>query len=223
MLVNVFYNYYIPLDEIRKHEIDYCFTQIVEDENIDTIFVLVQPEHLESMNLLIKEEYLYKINTIINDLRPTFKYVVYGALGENSQDDDINIFLNSDCFFGKDTDWNFIRNMSFNDRFSLSRYEVTSVNPIITSNTSNDGKIYPRQDSQDCWIFKGKPNQGMDIDFRFGTPGCDNRFSYELAVGGYNVTGPVSKIHVLHYHKSNIRTYSSNDYVHGNYKLVDIS
>ena len=220
MLVNVFYNYYIPLDEIRKHEIDYCFTQIVEDENIDTIFVLVQPEHLESMNLLIKEEYLYKINTIINDLRPTFKYVVYGALGENSQDDDINIFLNSDCFLGKDTDWNFIRNMSVNDRFSLSRFDIESINPLVMAT----GTGFPRIDSQDCWIFKGKPNEGMNIDFCFGMPGCDNRMSYEFGVGGYNVTGPISKIQVLHYHPSAIRSYDANrDRVDGHYRLVYFS
>jgi len=219
-MVNLFYNYYIPSDEVRKDEVDYCFIQNVIDPNIDNIFVLVTKEHFDEMFKLIDEEYQYKVNTIIDDRRPTFKYVVYGCLGENCSPNDINIFLNSDCFIGDETDWDFVRNMSSNDRFSLSRFDIQSINPLVMAT----GTGFPRVDSQDCWIFKGKPNEGMNIDFHFGMPGCDNRMSYEFGVDGYNVTGPISKIKVLHYHPSAIRSYDADrDRVNGHYRLVYFS
>ena len=104
----------------------------------------------------------------------------------------------------------------------MCRYELLCIHPVCVD---VNNKEFPRQDSQDCWIFKGHPSEGMDCDFRFGVPGCDNRIAYEFGKIGYDVIGPVSKIKVLHYHFTNIRTYNVHsdrvcDQHSGRYRVV---
>ncbi len=220
MKVNVFYNYYTQLDDERQAEIDFCFKKLMINDNIDKIHVLVSYDDEETLIGLI-DGYEYKIEIIVDDARPTFKYVVYDVLGKETGEDDINILLNSDCFFSRNTDWDLIKSMSYMERFCMSRFDVKEDDGKMVINHTTG---FPRVDSQDCWIFKGYPNDGMAIDFCFGMPGCDNRMSYEMGVNGFSVSGPVSKIHVLHYHDTNLRTYDADrDRINGHYRLIPLT
>ena len=223
MKVNVFYNYYTQEDEARQKEIDFCFNRLVSNPNIDKIYVQLSGHDFDHGTEDIAENmHDPKIKYIISGERPTFKYVVYDVLGVQTEEDDINILLNSDCFFSKNTDWDLIKSMSHMERFCLSRFDIKK--DVFGEMVINKKTGFPRVDSQDCWIFKGYPNDGMDIDFCFGMPGCDNRMSYEMGINGFSVSGPVSKIHVLHYHDTNLRTYDADrDRINGQYRLIPLT
>ncbi len=219
MEVNVFYNYYTQTDETRQKEIDFCLNRLITNPNIDNLHVQLSGDDFDNLNVDGKDN--PKINYIISSARPTFHYVVYDVLGKRTEEDDINILLNSDCFFSKNTDWDLIKSMSHMERFCLSRFDVKEEDGQMVINHTTG---FPRVDSQDCWIFKGYPNDGMAIDFCFGMPGCDNRMSYEMGAYDFHVSGPVSKIHVLHYHDTNLRTYDADrDRINGNYRLIPLS
>ena len=219
MKINLFYNYYTTGLEDRDEELDYCFNELLINENIDKLFVHVAEDELETM-MDVVGEYTAKVVLIVSNDRPTFKGSMYDVLNDNSGPDDINISINSDCYFGDDTDWSFVKNIKDNEVLILSRYNIKSIEPF---ELYNDGRC-PRKDSQDCWVYKGVLKEGLDCDFKYGIPGCDNRIVHEFIANGFTVSGPVSKVKIFHYHISNHRTYNASvDKVKAPYRMVPLS
>jgi hypothetical protein len=61
--------------------------------------------------------------------------------------------------------------------------------------------------SQDVWAFRGPPRLPATAgDFRFGVPGCDNRFAAELELAGFRVRNPSQSIRSYHCHATGRRT-----------------
>ena len=216
MNINLFYNYYNCNNIERQQEIDYCLKSLIETPEITNIYLWISEDDISIFNIKFKDN-VGKIIPIINNNRPTFYNAIYDVLKIYSDKDDINILINSDCFFGKNTNWNYIYNINKNLSLSISRYEILNINPFTISKLPVN---ITQCDSQDCWIFKGII-ENLDCNFCFGHPGCDNRITYEL--GQYtNVINNAKDIQLLHYHLSATRNYTEKERVYGRYKWLNV-
>jgi uncharacterized protein (DUF2235 family) len=150
------------------------------------------------------------INTIIIESQSKLSFNDYfNKINLVTTLEDINIICNSDIYL----DQSIINCLSIksNECFALSRWDTVE---------NKDPIFYNHPDSQDTWIFKGKIK---DIygNILLGTPGCDNRISYEIEKAGYVLSNPSKKIKTYHVHLSNIRNYNpSEDRVPGPYKVI---
>jgi hypothetical protein len=85
-----------------------------------------------------------------------------------------------------------------------------------------DGSLFRahKGDSQDTWIFRGRPSALARCDFFPGTPGCDTRLAYLFEEAGYRTLNPGKVIHCWHLHASTLRAYDDQKHrVHGMYLL----
>jgi hypothetical protein len=126
------------------------------------------------------------------DKAPTFS-TVFSFIERESGGDDINIVINSDCWLDHN-DSHLLPGFPQGEAWCLSRWDVVDKNATH----------YNERSSQDCWIFRGKPRR-MNLDFRFGQPGCDNRMVYEFCVAGYHSYNPSLDLKVYHLHESQSR------------------
>ena len=126
------------------------------------------------------------------DSFPTFKTMF--AAGERGY---INIIANADILF---TDTVFrLRQVDLEKTaLCISRWEESG--PSILSPVNDIG-------SQDIWVWKGVFRCPNSMDFRMGTPGCDNRVAAEMESAGYTVANIVYDIVTIHKHASNLRSY----------------
>lgn len=127
-------------------------------------------------------------------------------IGEVAGPDDVSIIANSDIWFGADIGVA-RRTLGPGQCFALARWE--------------DGRLFDRNDSQDCWIFRG-PVTGVRGDFPLGVVRCDNRLLYELQEAGYEVLNPAFSIRVHHLHAGEREDYGSTlpDYVQPPYRYL---
>jgi hypothetical protein len=96
-----------------------------------------------------------------------------------------------------------------NDLLALTRHEP-------------DGTLFREADadSQDTWIFRGRPPVLAQCDFYLGTPGCDNRLLYLFEAAGYRTLNPSKVIRCWHLHASPLRAYDDQkDRIHGIYQM----
>lgn len=152
---------------------------------------------------------LFDIIILESETNPTFNFYIE-KINKLSKENDINIICNSDIFFDKTIE--LIKNIKEKDFYALSRYDWDN-NLATFSNQSN---------SQDVWIFKGRA-ENINADFQLGKPGCDNRIAFEFKKAGYNVTNPSKSIKTYHVHSSNIRRYSEEEKIEGEYLFVEPS
>jgi len=107
---------------------------------------------------------------------------------------DINIIANSDIYFNETIlESRFIKS---NEAWALTRWDYSK----------NIAKLFYRKDSQDVWVFNGVANVNGG-DYYVGTPGCDNRLAFEIKNSGYDLINPSKRIHAIHLHETNYRTY----------------
>lgn len=132
-----------------------------------------------------------KVEKVMFGARPTyddmFRFVeVYGG--------PVNCIANSDVFFN-DT-LKRIDKMDSRECWALSRWDYVG------------GKLQHvnRKDSQDAWIFHGKPKT-VAGNFHLGIPGCDNRIAYELNKAGFIMRNPSMSVQVIHLHANQERVY----------------
>ena len=59
-----------------------------------------------------------------------------------------------------------------------------------------------------------------ELDFSFGTLGCDNMFASKLYDQDYQLSNPSYSIKIYHLHNVDERNYNCDDRVHGNYCLI---
>jgi hypothetical protein len=123
---------------------------------------------------------------------PTFKMLF--AAGEKGY---INIIANADILL---TDTVFrLRQMDLeNTALCIARWEEPKPSFIA-----------PLLDvaSQDVWVWRDVFKCPDAVDFRLGTPGCDNRIAGEMELAGYKVINNLYDIVTLHKHATNIRSY----------------
>lgn len=108
--------------------------------------------------------------------------------------DRINIITNSDIYFNETVlECRWLQNK---ECLALSRWDITG----------NTAVLFDRKDSQDVWVFNGAVTENIG-HYYLGVPGCDNKLMWELIQSGYRVSNPSKRIHALHLHSTNYRTY----------------
>lgn len=213
--INVFYNYYSDNDPYRKNEIDSCLKKLVENQCVSQLFVVTESENV----LPYSSASTVKIQS---DVRPTFAHV-FSLVDQYSHDSDVNVILNSDCFFLETAALEII-NIDENSAYCISRVEVKSMEPLTIRKLKTIKNWSRHSDTQDAWIIRGKPKKGMFLDYYFGKPGCDNRLAYELQNAGYDIVNPRTKISIFHYHTTELHRYGEPDRVPEPYafpKIID--
>jgi len=156
-------------DPYRMNDFYNCLIKNIENNLIGKIVLLVDD------NTLIKHP---KITIAYIKYRPTYKLAF--SMFNNYY---INILANTDIYF--DDSLKFCEDMSSDKCYALSRYE--------------NGELFNRPDSQDVWIFNGKPSD-INCEFLIGVPGCDNRIAYEINKANYKITNPSKLIKTHHLH-----------------------
>ena len=179
------------------------------------LFVNHYEDPLPSRNLeLVRARQVNQRNRLIARIvslegRPTFND--FFAKASDAEPNDISIIANSDICFEQAigvTD-----KMQPGECWALSRWDVGS---------DNIPRHFDRGDSQDCWIFKGKPKK-VNANFTPGIRGCDNRLTAEMSLAGYSVRNPSKTVVSFHIHATGVRRYGHmpKDMIHPPYLCVN--
>ena len=122
----------------------------------------------------------------------------FKTLFENGEDEYINIVVNADILLDETVFR--LRFIDLENTFlCLARWEE-NIEPNIVMPCMDVG-------SQDTWVWKGKLKNSDVLTFNIGTPGCDNKITFEMYVAGYKIGNTAVDIVCLHKHASNIRSY----------------
>lgn len=202
-MFNLFTSYYFDKSPERQKELDECLIRNTELDEITKLYVVTE-EGVDSKLLYHK-----KIINIVIKSRPTYN-TFFELIRMFCGSDDWNIIANSDIYFDATLLEVLKRKSNKPLCFALTRWEVEK------------DKIHflNRPDSQDSWIFKGKPPR-IDGDFTLGTCGCDNAIAYRFHAAGYDVINPSKTIKTYHLHESNVRHYNINNKVKQPYKILN--
>ena len=200
--VNVFYNFYTDSDKSRDKELRYCLDKLIENENINNIYLITDesPTFPKCKNVKVSE-------------RPTYNDI-FNIINEKTTDDGVNILVNSDCYLNVASTSKIRDNISTDEAFVLTRKEITSIDPFMYKDMPN------AHGSQDAWVFKGKIKNAY-ANYTMGTSGCDNRLTYDLKQSGYKVYNPTKDIELYHYHTTQIRRYDKSKAVPFPYLMVE--
>jgi len=148
----------------------------------------------------------------------TYQFILDFINKEDYFRNSYNIISNSDIYFDKTL--SLLKTIDFESKktcLALSRHEVDK-EIIIKEPLKNFSK-----DSQDAWIFKGhaKIKDLKILNFKFGVPGCDNKFAYVLSNNNYKILNICHDVKIYHYHLQ--RPEKKKEVVLGPYKLVEES
>jgi hypothetical protein len=205
--------YYQTSNIHRNNEINKCLKYNFLNKNIKEIYLLnneIYDLDFIEKNNKIKQikisdniDYKLKYNDAIDYINKNFKK-------------NICILSNSDIYF--DNTLSKINNKNINNSlFALLRYDEDKYgNKNIFTRHG-----LPRDDSQDCWIFKSPLNVDLEkINFSFGTLGCDNIFATIVYNSGIKICNPCLDIVSIHVHNTEFRTYNVDNRIHGKYGLL---
>jgi hypothetical protein len=196
-MINLYYNYYKLDDDNRLHEINMCLYHNLKNSSIDKVILLTIYNYQD----IPYKQYHDKIQ-LVNKDSPTF-YEMLEIINNNTLDNDINIFCNSDITIDEKSILLCNTYLKDNDCYALSRYDLKN---NINENTSYNNMLYnsialKNSNSQDVWILKGLiKNINNSFNYLFGSYYCDNRFAYDIKESGYNVINPSIDIFTYHYH-----------------------
>lgn len=186
-MVRLFTTFYCEPRHERLAEYIECLNHNLDCGAIDEVCVLVEgPEDILPAS--------GKLHTRRVSQRPVYDDF-FRWIHEAAGEDDISVIANADIWF----DGSLAvasRALGHRDCFAMARCE---------GNT-----LFDRNDSQDCWIFRGRIN-GVRGDFPIGVPRCDNRLLYELQEAGYRVTNPAFSIRAHHLHAGHRPAYSAEN------------
>jgi SAM-dependent methyltransferase len=172
-------------------------------------YVDKDPQRRKEIDFCLKQNLnnsLIDIIVLESDTNPTFDFFIE-KINLLSGDDDINIICNSDIFL--DSTIQLVQNIKKKEFYALSRYDWNN----------NTSSFFDVADSQDTWIFRGKVDN-VKADFQLGKLGCDNRIAHEFKMAGYTVINPSKSIKTYHVHNSNIRRYTEDERINGEYLFV---
>lgn len=165
-------------------------------------------ERQKEIDYAIEKNLLHKWDNVVflSEDRPTF----YDFLLQ-TEEGYITCFGNADIEVTKYAFEN-LHKIKEKEIWAVGRYEI-----------SEDGtKINTfRVDSQDFWIIPNKYLPDDEYKFNFGLLGSDNKIAFLFNKNGYDVSNPMEFIILNHIHKSGIRTYTQNDRLKGDYKIVN--
>lgn len=196
-MINLFISLY-PIDnQLRINEIETALFRNISNPYINKITILNE-------GLVTQISGNKKVKTIIQDERPMFSEF-YKFL----EIDKINVIANNDIYF--DDTLKHLKSLQIKkgDFLALTRRE-------------SNGELFRAEigDSQDVWIFYGKPKVLLSCDFYLGVPGCDNLIAYKFHEAGYRVLNPSKVINCWHLHASQERNYTEENRVKGKYLYI---
>lgn len=190
-MVNIFVSVYKEPNETRNKELVHCLLQNINNENVDKVYILLEPS--SEYKPESSKEVVIQLHK-----RPTFGSY-FEVVNSVSGREDINIIINSDIYFDKESIELIKSNLSNNQCFALTRYDV---------HEDSTHTFLGRRDSQDSWCFKGKIRySAMMRNFHLGKPGCDNRIAHEIQKARYKITNPSKTIKSYHLHNSQVKSY----------------
>lgn len=201
-MFNLFTSYFHDGNAARQEELREVLQRNIELKAIDRIYLLMD----QPIEKCVAVPCHKKITHIYLRSRPYYN-TLFHLIGEVSSDDCWNCIANSDIYF--DETIRLCPRYGTNVCLALTRYEVKA----------NGVEFLNRKDSQDCWIFRGKP-RGIKGDFVMGIPGCDNAIAWRFEQAGYRVINPSLTIRTYHLHRTNKRNYDVNNKVPQPYKLI---
>ncbi len=117
----------------------------------------------------------------------------------------INVICNSDIYF--DSSIAICERIAPGQCFALSRWDVKP---------DGSAELWDHADSQDAWVFDGKPEgintrynrpDGITADISLGVPGCDNAIAHRIKQAGYELLNPSRTIKAFHLHNVQWRSY----------------
>ena len=196
-MINLYFNYYKPDDVSRLHEINMCLFHNLKNSSINKVILLTIYDYQD----IPYKQYHNKIQ-LINKDSPTF-YEMLEIINNNTLDNDINIFCNSDIIIDKKSILLCNTYLKDNDCFALTRYNLkNNINEHTTfNNMLHNSKAFNTNSSQDTWILRGTiKNIENKFNYLFGSFSCDNRFVCDIRDAGYNITNPSFDIITFHYH-----------------------
>jgi hypothetical protein len=195
-MINLFISLYNSDNKVRCVEFYDCLKNNINNRSINKIFILNEGFNID----------IFHSPKIINI--PFNKRPMFSDFYNYFEDNAINIIANNDIKFDSS-----LRKLKYyflkeGDVLSLTRHE-------------KDGSLFRAVygDSQDAWVFKGKPRLLLTCHFFMGKLGCDNFINYIFFKGGYRVLNPSKSIRIHHEHSSNHRTYSEAERIKETYVL----
>lgn len=203
--INLFLQFFVNTNSERQHEIEYVLKQNVNNQYINTIYLLNEKFYTDD-ELGVKSHKIIQINI---GSRLKFSDVFLFINSHNIKG--YNILLNSDIFFDDS-----IYNLLYSDLHytkticALLRYEFDTDN-INKSKLPNKYLA----ESQDTWIIHSNNTLTNDqinkLDFPFGKLGCDNALAYLFHSFNYELINDPLSIKTYHYHSSNHHTYTKGE------------
>ena len=205
-------SYYLSNNNERQKELNECLLQNIKNKHIKSIILL--NDKIYDLDFILKNKKKVKQIVLHNKEKLYFndaiKYINDFYYGE------LIILSNTDIYF--DDSLKVMKDINMqNKAFCLLRYDQTK---------DGEKNIFrhfdePRSDSQDSWIFKAPLQIDLDqVDFSFGTLGCDNIFANVLYNHGILLSNPSYDIITTHVHNTEERNYDENTRIHGNYCLI---
>jgi hypothetical protein len=205
--------YYKPSNKDRSLEIDKCLFKNYNNKYIHKIYLL--NDFLYDLPLQDKKNKIEQIIVNFGEDKK-LKYSDTIQFINEKLKNNICILSNSDIYF--DNSLSKINNLTISNNFyALLRYDED-----IKGN-KNIFKRHglPRDDSQDCWIFRSPLNIDINkLNFTLGTPGCDSIIANIVHECDIKVSNPSLDIITTHVHNTNYRTYNDSDVIHGKYALL---
>jgi hypothetical protein len=205
--VNLYYNYFVPQNPVRAAEVLSCLAVALSDPTFGRIVLLAEAGSVAPAG--------GKCGVWPSSSRPLITDY-FEAVRGTSADDDVNVIINSDCFLDPRTSGR-VQRVRAGEACCLSRVELESIVPLRVNRTLTRQLRPVRYAMQDSWIFRGKPRDGMFLDYPLGRLGCDNRLAYELKTAGYEITDRYRQLRLMHYHVSQSRNWTAADRVPGPY------
>jgi hypothetical protein len=215
-MLYLFTTYYISSNKERQAELEYCLKKNLENRYITKIYLL----NNEIFNLdFINDTEKKIVQVIIND-SPNYKLKFSDAIHYINLNfyNEICILSNTDIYFDETIARINYENIK-NKMFALLRYDLDE--DYKTTKIFTEWGI-PREDSQDSWAFVSPLEINYnDINFEFGTLGCDSVFAAKVHDTGIKVLNPSLDIVSVHVHGSNFRTYNVDNRIHGTYLMIE--
>ena len=204
--INLYCSYYKDKNPERQIEVEKCLEMNVKNPSINRIIIINESDED------IKEN--DKVKVIKTDKR--YKFIdFFMTSNENTNENDINILINSDIIIGKGFE---TLELDSNKFICLSRHDIES-NGNIRMNVGGG--------SHDCWVWRGYMLNNLYItgNFYMGKFLCDGVLANQLYSSGYLLKNPVYGLMIYHYHTSNIRNYSYdiNDIIKGQRRGIKFS
>lgn len=201
MKINLIINYFVHQNSVRQEEINFSLKKNLSNTKIDNYLLIVSDNDYEKLKNVVNND--IRVKYVIDNNRPTyndyFKYInkEFGGL------ENLNILSNVDIIFTKNSITEIFKNVKEkNTCLALTRYEIQDIN-----NIEEKSIFCGREDSQDCWIFKGDIKEIKEANYTMGVSGCDNSIAFLLEKNGYSVKNPSKTVKTYHLHKSGVRSY----------------